>query len=164
MPKRFCPLVVALSFFSDKGASEVQRRTSSINSDCLAPNHPVMITTPTGEALILNPPPPLQMILADQMQEVNFANACESSGLVQTEWEETGRNPKMGKTCPKDPSVLKILRRSNLLYFATAVAFYYLYRFLPLFLRRKTRRFWALSVLFSTTVPDLFPVQRIHSP
>ena len=50
---------------------------------------------------------------------------------------------------PKGPAVVKILRSSNPKYFATAVVFYYLYRFLPFFLLKEA----FLSTLGSVLRP-----------
>ena len=49
--------------------------------------------------------------------------------------------------CPKDPSVLKILQRSNPLYLATTAVLHCLYRF-PAFCPCKNKHFRALSVPF----------------
>ena len=60
---------------------------------------------------------------------------------------------------PKDPSVLKIVRRSNPYYFDTAVVFHFLYRFRASF-AWKNKHFWALSVAFAASVPNLLPVPK----
>ena len=69
----------------------------------------------------------------------------------------------MFRRCPKDPSVLKIVRRSNPYYFATAVVFQYPYRF-PVSFSEKNKHFWALSVAFCYVRTEFTPRTEIHSP
>ena len=64
---------------------------------------------------------------------------------------------KGGLPVPRDPSVLKTLRHSNPYYFASAVVFYYLYRFLPLFLR-KTSIYEHSLYHVAAAVPNLLPL------
>ena len=71
--------------------------------------------------------------------------------------------PHSAKKNPKDPSVLKLVRRPNPYCFATAVAFQYPYRF-PASFSQTNKHFWALSVAFCFVRTEFTPRTEIHSP
>ena len=92
--------------------------------------------------------------------------------FAKTVIEESGEQNKRGDSgdlvarCPahppKDPSVLKMLRHSSPCYFATAVVFYYPYRF-PTPFPGKTSISGNSPQCFATAVPNFLPTPSLLS-